>query len=377
MINLFVLEDYTLGAQKQRDWETPGGVAPTAECMFMGQKYDLGVICVTHTLSGTSSIIRDNVETVILCSLPGENPRLICNTLGLNLEAAESVKTIRPGGFVILNPFLWDKCVYATFEKVNIPGELAEVIRRETVANFLKKIKAIASASLSVFSPDLHEEATNQKNILDSHQTKLPSEHIKVLVFIATGIPRPATKLCRQMNLSRTQYRRITKRLESIGAIAAHRFSTGRVGGQLCFYEITRYGWETLSAVGISKPKSRTNGGFEHELAAKLIEGKGSEKGFAVKFEVDIDGVRIDVVWIDRKNGQRIFINIAITNYTYEADAILRMSQLPILKDRPVLIVARDSVFAHKLKEALKAKSTQDNILNQIEIKLLADFVDM
>ena len=196
-----------------------------------------------------------------------------------------------------------------------------------------------------------------------------------MLVLIATGIPKPVNKLCKQIGLSRTQLRRITKRLESTGLITPHRFSTGKVGGQLCFYEITKFGWQILKKKGVLRPKSRTGGGFEHELAAKLIEQKGKRQGYSVQFEVDIQGVRLDVLWLDRKYGKRSLFNIGVSSEKYECNALFRIRELPIFQSSQVIMVARDGKFRGRMRKILKAKDQQGNILKQIQIKLIADFL--
>ena len=376
MICQVILDDITLGVQKQLDFSTPGGIGPFAECTFMGQRYDIGVLFATHTLGGTSQIIRDNVGTVIAFGLPGENPRLISDTLGVTLEAAERIKRLGPGEFAILNLALWDKCVYATFEKPQIPGRLDEATRRSAVQEFLKRIKTFPPAQFDAFKKKVPSDAVTEDNFISSALSILSSEHIQMLVLIASGIPKPATKLYQQMGLSRTQGRRLAKKLESIGAITPHTYPTGRVGGHLCFFEVTDYGWRILQQKGIFKPKPKTNGGFDHELAVCLIEVSEKRQGNTVRFEVDLFKKRLDIDSFVRKTGRRRFYNVGVSDVARESANIIEIMKIPVVQDNEFIFVARDTKFAREVQGILKDKDPSGNLLRQVEIKIIADFVE-
>jgi hypothetical protein len=378
MICIYGLEDFTLGVQGQLDSYTPGGVGPTAESMFMGQRYGMGIICVTHTLSGTSQIIRDNAETVIAFGLPGENQRLICDTFGATFEQTERIKTLRPGEFVILNPALWDKCVYATFEKPQIPDRLGEPTRRAAVESFLRQVRTSPPAASSVFKPSeqgenfVEGEAGKQR----PGEVQLSSDCFKMLVLVATGPVKPATKVYELMGKSRAQGCRIAELLDRIGIIVPHRFSTGKVGGQLCFFEISEFGWQFLHKKGISKPKPHTNGGFEHELTARLIEASEKKQGRDMKWEQDLFGKRLDGQSVDRRTGMRAFFNIGVTDPVREVQNIIEILTIQVVKDNKLVFVARDAGFAKEVRSLLKAKGIDGELMRNFEIKLIADFMD-
>jgi hypothetical protein len=330
---------------------------------------------VTHTLSGTSQIIRDNCQTVIAFGLPGENPRLISDALGITLEAAERVKKLEPGEFAILNPYLWEKCVYAKFKKPKIPSKVNEMTRKIAVQKFLKKIKTLPPAPSDAFKKQVPSDAVTEDNFVSSALSILSSEHVQMLVLIASGIPKPATKLYQQTGLSRTQGRRFAKKLESIGAITPHTYPTGRVGGHLCFFEVTDYGWRILQQKGIFKPKPKTNGGFDHELAVCLIEVSEKRQGNTVRFEVDAFGKRLDIDSSDRKTGRHKFYNVGVSDEARESANIIEIMKIPIVRDNEFMFVARDTKFAKEVQGILKDAAGE--LLTQIKIKTIADFVDI
>lgn len=375
MTDVYLLEDITPGVQRKHDWETPGGIAPLAECMFMGQRYEMGTIFATHVLGGTSPIIRQNAQTIIVAGLPGESPRLICDTLGVTAEMADKMKTFRPGEFVILNPVLWDKCVYATFEKPQIPGRLQEPERRRAVERFMAKVKASAPAPLNAFrSATL--AGTGVEGSSSPVQKPLSSLEMQMLVCIATGILQHICKVYQTMGISRAQGRRIAKSLELMGAIILYSVSAPRRGGQLSLPLATDYGWQILGKSGFSKPNPKTKGGPLHEATARRIEACEKAQSRKVIFEPDLGSRRPDVGSFDTRTGARTFFNIGLTDPTREARNIEAILKLPVMQTGKFVFVARDTRFAGEVTKLLKDKDPSGQLLSRVEIKAIADFVD-
>jgi hypothetical protein len=373
MMVVFIMEDTTSGVHAQRDWETPGGIAPIAECMFMGQKLDLGVVCVTHTLSGTSPIIRQNVGTFVVCGLPGENPRLICDTLMVTPAQAEKIKTLHPGEFVILNPALGDKCVYATFEEPQMPGRISESEQKKVAARFLGQVKACPPAPLSVFFPKPSSEEGYAQHSRGSDKA-LSSDQVEMLVGIATGPRRPMCQIYDQMNKSRAQGRRVVKRLESIGAVVLHTIASGRRGGQLLFPEVTDYGWRVLADMRIVRPTPKTGGGFTHELAAALIQRAEARKSRKLAFEIDIGGRRLDVRSTDPVTGEATLFNIGVSDPAREAANIEAILKLPVMQTSKFVFVAKDKEFTQQVRRLLSGQTASKDLLPRVDFKTIADF---
>jgi hypothetical protein len=370
----FVIDDATLGVQQQKDWETPGGVSPIAECMFMGQKYGIGVVVVSHTASTLSPIIRQNIGAWLVTGLPGEDPRLICNLLGTSPEQAEELRTsLQRGQFVCLNSALWPRPVRAVFARPVIPGVCDELMRKALVERFFAAVTVKPPAPLDVFRPKPAARATDQNP--DASHKELPAEQIEMLVIIASGLPKTAGKVYEAMGLNRAQCRRIATALEAVGAVAAHRFSTGRIGGQVCFFEVLDRGWTILQARGISKPAPLTNGGFEHELAAQLLKAEAIRNDFGIQFEVDLGGLRVDGVMTNKKTGGRICCQIGTSKEAHEVDSIEKFFTLPASQNAKFVLIARDVPFAKEVKKIFKARQIADAIVKQVNMRVMADLV--
>jgi hypothetical protein len=378
MIYLFILEDITSETHRHRDWETPGGVGPLAQCMFMGQKLGMGVACVSHTLSGLSPIIRQNIRIWLVFGLPGEEPRLICNTLRATTEEADRIKGLMPGEMVLYNPAIIQHPVYAKFEQLQVPGQLEESQRRHMVENFLKKTQTSPPSTLSVFKSIPPTKAdTKDKQPLLKLKEMLSSPQNEMLVRIATGATEPMCGIYQQMGVSRAQGRRIVKPLISMGLIIIHSLPTGRRGGRLSLPEITDCGWQILVEKGISRPRPKTKGGFMHELAARLIEACEKGQSRTVRFEIDVGGRRLDVESIDNNTGNRTLFNIGITDPKREADNIEAILKLPVIQTSKLIFVAHNKKFAHEVQKILTSKDTTGSLLKQVEMKTIADFVNI
>lgn len=376
MIYLFILEDITAETHRHRDWETPGGVGPLAESMFMGQKLGMGVACVSHTLSGLSPIIRQNIRIWLVFGLPGEEPQLICNTLRATPEEADRIKGLMPGEMVLYNPAIIERPVYAKFEQLKLPGQLEELSRRQMVEDFLEEVKASAPVDLDAFKLSIPVK-TETKDRHCSIEQKLSALDIEMLMRSSTGVRKPVCKIYNEMGLSRAQGRRITKRLESIGTIIPHNLPTGKPGGRLCFYETTEYGWEILTKRGINKPKSKTNGTFVHELAVNLIEAWERKRSRAFRCEVNVGGKRLDCESTDKTTGAKTIWNIGVSDPVREAESIEAILKLPVVQTSNFVFVARNTRFAKEVSKLLTDKDPSGELLSRVEIKTIADFVEV
>jgi hypothetical protein len=371
---VFVIDDATLGVQGQRDQETPGGVSPIAECMFMGQKYGLGVIIIAHSASSLSAVIRQNTRAWLVTGLPGEDLWLIRNLLGVSPEQAETVRaSLKRGQFICFNPVLLDKAVLAEFPQVPVPGVCDEPMRRDLLQKFLATVTTKPPAPLDVFrSKPVPSTAGQEKTVTGK---ELPQEQIEMLVIIASGVPKTAGKVYEALGTGRSQGVRIARAIEAVGAIAAHRFSTGRVGGQICFFEVLAYGWTVLQARGISRPTPLTNGGFEHELAAWLLKAEAIRNNFGIQFEVDLGGLRADALMINKKTGQRICCQIGVSKPDHEVDSIQKFFGLPASQNAKFVLIARDVTFVKEVKKVFKARRIADAIVKQVNIRVIADLI--
>lgn len=370
---IILAEDVTIAAQQQRDFETPGGVSPIAECMFMGQKLGLGMILVCHSLSGLGPLIVRNTEAWIVTRFQGEDPRVIGNVLGLTPEQVERMRVLRPGEIVIFNAALWPKPVYATFPSPLIPGVCDEPTRKAVSERFLATVTTAPPAPLDVFRPKPAAGAAGQEKTVAGQE--LPREQIEMLVVIASGVPKTAGKVYESLGLSRAPCVKIARALEAVGLITAHRFSTGRIGGQVCFFEVFDYGWTILQARGISRPALLTNGGFEHELAAQLLKAEAVRNDFGIEFEVDLGGLRADGVMTNKKTGQKICVFIGISKPDHEVDSIQKFFTLPMAQSAKFVLVARDVTFVKEVKKLFKARKIEDAIVTRVNVRVLADLV--
>lgn len=368
-----LIEDATGSAQKQRDAETPGGVSPLAEVMFMGQKYKLGVFLVCHGLAGLGTLIQRNTEAWIVTRIQGEDPYLFRNVLGLTPEQVDQMRTLRPGTFAIFNPNLWPKPVLASFSSPAIPGVCDNTMQKDSVVKFLAKVTTKPPVNLSVFLP----EATvpGQSTEAPSPMQDVPQPQIEILVMIASGPPKTVGAIYELMGLSRTQGRRNIKALENLGFVCAHRFSGRGMGGQICFFEILEPGWMFLEPRGLSRPASLTHGGFEHDLAARLLKTQTRERGKNIEFEVDLNSMVTDSVVIDKQTGARTYYNIGVSEPTREIDSLLHFFTLPVSQTASFVLIVRDGTFLKKVQKHLKDRKINDAILKQVQFQLIADLI--
>lgn len=376
---LFVLDDNFQPITQRTDDMSPGGISSIVDCMITGRALGLGAICLTNSLSVMSQVARQNSSAFHLCSVTGENPWILRNTIGLTDEHIEDFrkKSAKRSYVICYNPEIIDVPVLAQSQLIVIPGKCDEVMRQANLNTFIKQVHWLPAAPTSAFKAPvpLSMHAPAAKTQLPK-LSNLPARTMEFLICVVTGIPKPTSKIKDLININSNELRRITKKLEDKGIIMCHRFSTGRVGGKYCFYELSASAWSLLRTVGKNPPKSLTNGGFEHELAAQLIFAKGIAIGFNVRCEVDVGGIRVDIVYIDKNTGARILHNIGISHQEYEIKSIQKFMKLPSASHTKYILVARDSNFKKAVIALLKKQDPAGDIKKKIEIKLITDFIN-
>ena len=115
---LFVFEDITVIANRQRDFETPGGTAPLAELTSMGRSKNCGQLLALHTLSNLSPNMLNNIENLITLGMPNESLLAIQNLFNVDAEKAIKIKRLARGEMVarILN--FHDRSVYSKWSMI-------------------------------------------------------------------------------------------------------------------------------------------------------------------------------------------------------------------------------------------------------------------
>jgi hypothetical protein len=376
---LFVLDDNFQPITQKMDDMSPAGVSAIVDCTITGRALRMGGICLTNSLTATSQIARQNCSAFFVCSVTGENPWILRNTIGLTDEQIEDFrkKSAKRGYVICYNPEIIDAPVLAQSQLIVIPGKCDELMRQVNLNTFKKQVHWLPAAPTSAFRAPvpLSVHAPAAKTQLPK-LSNLPARAMEFLICTVTGVPKPTSKIKDLMNISFTELRRTTKKLENTGIIICHWFSTGRTGGKYCFYELTASAWSLLRIVGKNPPKPLTNGGFEHELAAQLISAKGIAAGFAVRCEVDVDGIRGDVVFTDKQTGARILHNVGISHPEHEVESLLKFLKLTSAGHTKYILVARDSNYRKNVVALLKKKDPSGEIQRRIEIKLMADFIN-
>lgn len=370
---VFILDDITPSVTAQRDRESPGGMNPIASLAIMGQALSIGVGLIVHSLTELSSFNRQNSECFFIFGNAGEDPRILSNVLHIDSNMIKQISSFRPGQFAALNPMLWTKTVYASFTELKLDIPCTETMRQDRAQQFMEEVTSTPPGHISGFSVEpepFQKPAQSRQEPSDG----LNTSELKFMILTITGLARPVTRIYQQMNLQRTQGRRITKRLEKLGYIKLHNFSTGKVGGKITLVEVTETAWVLLAGRGHKKPASQTNGSWEHETGAQLVAAEGRESKKKVSFEVDYDDFRADVQWHDDSGFKKIF-NIAVSNPSYEVKAAEKYLNHPVSKNSEFTIVARDSAFAKKVRAEIKKADPHDKRFSSVKIKLLTDFI--
>jgi hypothetical protein len=204
---------------------------------------------------------------------------------------------------------------------------------------------------------------------------ELSREERMILVMAATEWGMGMTAIYRRVGVTPRRGQAVVRRLEAKGYIRLHTFSKGR-GGQVRVIEVTDPGWGRLEALGIQRQKPVTGGGWEHELAARLIGAEGRRTGHRVEYEVTVFDRRFDVVWASTR-GQKIFFEIEMSRIDHAVENLIKAMQIPgvaMFKNKLVLVVRdrKDAERAAKIFGAKKGRRLEED--GVISIRCISDY---
>jgi hypothetical protein len=362
---IFIIEDGTMIIDEK---SLHGAPSPLIPMSFISRKYGIGFIIVSHNIAASvSPLLLSNLESAIVFGISDEDPRRIQKLLGCSYEQAQTIQSFAPGSFAVRIPSFHGLPVFGRFPEEKPPRKLTEPERLNIVRTFLKSVKAIRYIDKALPAPE--QSSISRKEIKNVYS--LSPIEIKFLILAGTFRWFTKTQLYKACGLNRRTGKKVSDQLEKKGLIVTCCI------GKLSFIKVILLGWTVLNEKGIEKPTARTNGEFEHELAAELIEARENSAGRSVTFEMDLFNKRLDVASHDRKTGQCRFFNIGVTDPIREAENLGIIANIPIVKsnENELIFVALDKSFASQVKKALKKKDRSGQLLKQVIIKTIADFV--
>ncbi len=370
---VFMLDDATVAVDAQMDRDSVGGTSPLAEQLLMGRGLGMGVVIDVHDISAVSPKILRNCETEIFTGSRGENPRFLQDRAGLTPEQVEQMRGLQPGQAVALVPSKWPRPLLGTFAPDMSP-DVSDDMCRASADRFLAGVHVEAYVP-PVAVPGVPTTPRNGPMAAPA-PSDIEKDAIPVLLQLQVGRVLPVTSLYDRLNLSRPQGVRLLTRLENVGLVRPHRFSTGRRGGMLTLYEIADAGWHLLEKFGLLKrPKPRTHGGFEHELAAEALDIVGRSLGHRTDYEIDLGAVRIDARW-QSDHGASVFFQIGLNDPQREAQALAKAAHLAAVKAGKLILIARDKGLADKVMAILRQLVPDHTVADGVETKLIGVLLD-
>ncbi|MCK6464020.1 MAG: ATP-binding protein [Phycisphaerae bacterium] len=352
---VLVLDDATIALEEARDREAPGGVSPLAESMFMGRGLGLGVLCATHSWSTTSTRIRHNTETMIICGAQGDDLRSLSTAMGLTPEQANSLRVLQRGEAVVYAPSTWPAAVKGSYPLV--ASQIDDVELQARARAFMSKVVIIEET----------DKSSDPKP-----QDNLTPQMLRFLHAAAFHALLSLTSLYRESSLDRTQGKSVLSALHALGLVVPHRVSSGKRGGHMYFIEVTEQGWLELEQRGFSRSPKPTKGGFLHNLAALALEHDGKKQNCKVHFEAQVNAVFVDVLW-QFPDGRLEAYQIGLSNPRYEAEKLHELVQAGGVAS--VVLITKDKVFLKKVNALLKG-GLSDEQEQKLTLRCLGDLLN-
>ena len=392
------LDDATLEVDAQRSWDSPGGVSPLDQTVFMGAGLGERCIIVSHSFSSLSSQVRQNIQTYFFVRVLAEEAAAVKRALRLTPEQLERLMALAPGEFLAFAGSFWPKPVLVTFDPP-AAGVLSEDERRRTVRGFLAGVAATkapttaptgegASATSTTkaagaVSGETGSRADKEKDFRSSRRAprasegsaKLSAEELEVLVTLRHG-PMTSMELYGACRKSPAKGSRLVTGLEAKGCAGRRKVISKKRGGNFTYVALTDGGWSELEARGFKREKTSTRGSGLHDLAAGRIKERGVREGHEVAFEYTFGGRCFDAAWKHR-NGQRTFFEIGLSSPEHEVENLVKAVAIPgvVTKGNRLVLVARDDRFRKEVMRILKKRDPEGIVGAIVEMEVLSNFV--
>ena len=390
----WVMDDVTLEISKRG--QSSGQMSPMESMFPMCAGLGINLWYADHCPGLESPVIRQNTAGHIFVGAT-ENSWLIKEMLRLTDEHFEKVVVLAPGEIVAFIPATWPLAVYGEF--FDVPeGRFAERERLIRKARFYRSVKAMKPEQAEARPGGAKKGAKGREGEAGTQRKdqrqggveflvfggarrskeELPGGDKGVLVILATEWGISSTVMYKRAGLSPRKGIQAVKRLEAKGLIRVHTFSGAGRGGRYRIVEVTDEGWEILEGLGVERAKALTQGGWEHELAARLIGRAGKRRGYQVEYEVSMFERRFDVVWTS-KEGQKTFFEVELSDISHAVDNVLKAMEIPgvsMFMNRIVLVV-RDKKDADRAAKLLAKRGYRVEESNEISIRTISDFINI
>jgi hypothetical protein len=360
---IYIIEDATILADEN---ELGGNTSPLVHMSFISRIYNQGFVFVSHNISASfSKKLLSNLESIAVFGI-SEPPRIIQDLLICSNPQAQKASILKPGEFITLLPSFHPQAIYGQFPYVKPPRKLTESEREDIIGPFLETVKA-----KKYIDKQLPAVISNpQSSVTPNSIPNVDSEELKFLVLAGTGKRLTVTQIYQQMAVSRRRGKKIFDRLERKALARPKAF------GRVIFPEVLNLGTQIIESRGFKKQEEK-GGGFDHSVGIDLIEAYERKKVNSFTREFDCFGKRLDGKATNPKTGQSIFYNVGVSDPVREAENLVEIAKMPVVKQNMLVFVARDAGFAVQVRKLLLAKDPSGEILKQVEIKTIADFVEM
>ena len=358
---IYVIEDATIVTD---DSELGNTTSPLVQMSFISRVYRQGFIFAGHNISTSfNKKILSTLESIAVFPIL-ESPKVIQNLLICSEPQAQVAPTLKPGQYISLMPSFHPHAVLGRYPFVQPPRKLTEAERQDIVGPFLDAVKAKKYIDKQLPAAINSQQSSTVGNSIPN----VDSEELKFLVLAGTGKRLMVTQIYEQIPVNRRRGKKIFDRL------IRKALARGRAFGRFIFPEVLDLGNQILES-RCFKPRKSGNGGFDHSVGVDLVEAVERKKGKSFTREFDVFGKRLDGKATDPKTGGTTFYNVGVSDWAREADNLVQIAGMPVVKQNKMVFVGRDSKFSDQVRKILKGKDPSGNLLKQIEIKTIADYV--
>jgi hypothetical protein len=334
---VFILDDATPCVQREADRNAPSGIGPVGDIVTMSRSSQQGTIVIAHSLDNASEPIIQNSSFIVVAGSRGESSYKLKNILNITDRQLEYLKIMPQNQALLYNPSMCEMPVlfeYSPFNNYN----LSENNRINSLKRFLTFVKTTPPVN-----PTVNGKTQYNNSIL---------KEAKELIRVTCRIPNlSVTALYKKLGWRAAYGVKIKKYLLKHNFIKEFRYSTGSVGAMVHVLLATEKGKKLVS----HNSRALTNGGMQHEMAAYAVSDALDSDVWRIDYEVPLSSnLRMDIVAENKRNAQKLFINIGISRPENELQHFLDYVNLRNRKYASFILICRDTRFRKQFLSKLK-----------------------
>lgn len=354
---MIVMDDATMNVSQANESRYAGS-SPLTDYLLLMRERRIGLMIMSHTFSGMSDLIRQNLGTYIFTGVRSENKFLIKDLIGVDDKQFEQMRTLSREQAIAFAPSIWPRPLLGEvpFSPLN---EVDDATCRRSAERFLASVNCVRWVPSAPVEP-VAQESNQDENPLG------PAER-RYLIEANSQVPRTVTMLAQACDISRDTGQNILRDLEHHSLVKTVIASTGRRGAPYRLVVLTKWGEEMIRSMNLNVLEQKIHGGRLHNGIGVALAEVLKRESHSVQFEVVVGNHRCDVR--STNQGENMLFQIGVSEVSREVDSVVGMFESFPNASWKVVVVCSNKEFMDRCNS--KFRERLGNSFNRVRTVLM------